>query len=109
MENVINNTEPQPSVPKGVYGRWEWDGRSMAKYITQGGTVWFLKGRWKWIAEQVKAESKKQAPLSNKSVAFIANYYKPQPKDFRLEKALNNIITLGTITLTIILITLALL
>ena len=94
MENVINNTEPQPSVPRGVYGRWEWDGRSMAKHITQGGTVWFLKGRWKWIAEQIKTESNKQAPLADKPIAFIANHYKPRPKDFKLEKAFNSLIVL---------------
>ena len=107
MENVINNTEPQPSVPRGVYGRWEWDSRSMAKHITQCGTVWFLKGRWKWIAEQVKTESNKQAPLAGKPIAVIANQFKPTPKDtIKMDKAFNNLFILCgaiiAITLTLI-------
>ena len=105
MENVINNTEPQPSTPQGANGRWEWDGNSMAKRINLSGTKWYLKGRWKWITEQVK----EQNALAKQPVSVIANYGKDKVRprhDARINKAFNNLFILcgAVIAITLILI-----
>ena len=103
MENVINNTEPMPSTPQGANGKWVWDGHTTARHRSIDGGEWLLKGAWRWIQEQKKA----QAPLAKQPVAVIANQLKPTPKDnVRIEKAFNNLFVLfGTvIAITLILI-----
>ena len=105
MENVINNTEPMPPTPQGANGKWEWDGHTTARHQSLDGSEWLLKGAWRWVQEQRKA----QAPLAKAPIRAIVKAHKPTKADnHKIEKAFNNLfIACGVIiaiTLTLIII-----
>lgn len=104
MENVVNNTEPMPSTPQGANGKWEWNEHTTARQRSVDGQEWLLKGAWRWVQEQKQA----QAPLADKPIAFIANYYKPQSNE-RIGQVLNKLILVFAIVAGIAIITMLIL
>ena len=106
MENVINNTEPMPHTPEGANGKWVWDGHTTARHQSIDGGEWLLKGAWRWV----QVEKKAQAPLAKAPISAIVKAHKPTIADnHKINKAFNNLFVVCGSIIAITLITLAIL
>ena len=84
-----------------------YSGRNDSQWAMQmirGPSMTLEKGFVHWVQEQKQA----QAPLADKPIAFIANYYKPQSNE-RIGQVLNKLILVFAIVAGIAIITMLIL
>ena len=99
LMDIINNTEPMPHLPQGANGKWVWDGHTTARQRSVDGQEWLLKGAWRWVQAQKKA----QAPLAAASVSQIVEFHRPKikPRDFSVERSIKAVIIASSVIVAI--------